>query len=790
MYKKPVKVKASSSQDNNNNAEVKLNDRYTDEHPLEDVPRPGPHDVLYGRGGGTNHHSGNKKFRDLIDQYKPQYLKAKRLDKPGIAMMVVTRWRMLDPPGRFLKSVPGNLWSDVGDAKAREKTSQALREKAAVLRQCLGFDRKAAEFAKVGSICSSDNYNHKSAAPPAKKTVSLSPPLPVLSASGIDKPVAAKRHTSNEIEPVKSSKLGKKPAKLSMRDHSLALNHLPGASTRTSARKVFDGPAGGAFEEISEVECLDAIFDHETIGAKTMRLEDIFDKKSIGAKTTARTRLEDIFDNKSSGAKTTRIVTSSTAGSLDYTENLISQSTSPPTAESSLNAGDIDGVLDTEYDSFSPLADILSFNNSPALVEKKQVADKGFDGNIVEKNINSDSCRMKPPLARPQSVKSQGREYSTSSKDTFPPRSALRPIPRPKMLQVSDRDVSACTIASELSGDFSALKVDDFDLEEEFGDDTPSEFAKINDQRQPVTLTEPNNENADDSRKEAQEPLHETLKPEARPTAKRDNEQDIDVPIHEENRRQRFDNGRFSEQPPSYYDDGNGAELYMPPSRLLPPMHRASSVNMRAYERDMLNDRCTSIGTFDGRAHSSLSGRSISSGSAAAAYERAMLNERANSLGTFVPPNVARSESMLSSSSATSESREMLRQMLSEQARNGFDPSADFMPSSYPRGIYDGSFSRSNSYGISSYPSALMSSGRRISGMYYDDPFIANREMAGHNNRHYDYDPHLAPMPSERFRYGYGVHPLDRQESTSSWKSYPSTYESSQTDQVGVTKQC
>mmetsp|Transcript_24002 Transcript_24002/g.36990 ORF Transcript_24002/g.36990 Transcript_24002/m.36990 type:complete len:768 (+) Transcript_24002:218-2521(+) len=767
MYKKPVKVKASSSQDDNN-VEVKLNDLYTDKHPLEGVPTPGPHDVLYGRGGGTNHHSGNKKFRDLIDQYKPQYLKAKRLDKPGIAMMVVTKWRMLDPPGRFLKSVPGNVWSDVGDAKAREKTSQALREKAAVLRQCLGFDRKAAEFAKAGSICSSDNYNHKSAAP-FKKTVSLSPPLPVLSASGIDKPVAAKRHTSNEIEPVKSSKLGKKPVKLSMRDHSLALNHLPGASTRTSARKVFDGPAGGAFEEISEVECLDAIFDPETIGAKT-------------------TRLDDIVDNKVSGAKTTRIVTSSTAGSMDYPENLISQSTSPPTAELSLNAGDIDGVLDTEYVSFSPLADILSNNSSPALVEKKQVADKDVDGNIVERNINSDNCRMKPPLARPQSVKSQGREYSTSSKDTFPPRSALKPIPRPKMLQISDRDVSACTIASELSGDFSALKVDDFDLEEEFGDDTPSEFAKINDQRQPVTLAEPKNDNVDDIRKEAAEPLHETLKPEAKPTAKRDNEQDVGVPIHEENHRQRFDNGRFSELPPSYYDDSNGADLYMPPSRLLPPMHRASSVNMRAYERAMLNDRCTSIGTFDGHAHSSLSVRSISSGSAAAAYERSMLNERASSLGTFVPPNVARSESMLSSSSATSESREMLRQMLSEQGRNRFDPSADFMPSSYPRGIYDGAFSRSNSYGISSYPSSFMSSGRRSSGMYYDEPFIPNREMVG-NNRHYDYDPHLAPMSSERFRYGYGGNPLDRQESTSSWKSYLSTYES-QTDQVGVTKQC
>lgn len=45
-------------------------------------------------------------------------------------MEVVNKWHALDPPGRFSKQDEfTKLWYDVGDEIAREKTSQALREK-------------------------------------------------------------------------------------------------------------------------------------------------------------------------------------------------------------------------------------------------------------------------------------------------------------------------------------------------------------------------------------------------------------------------------------------------------------------------------------------------------------------------------------------------------------------------------------------------------------------------------------------------------------------------------------
>ena len=72
----------------------------------------------------------------MVEQRKVDYVNSKRLDKPLVALDIIRAWRAQSPPGRFLKydELP-DTWSDVGDKKAREKTSQALREKAPLLRK-------------------------------------------------------------------------------------------------------------------------------------------------------------------------------------------------------------------------------------------------------------------------------------------------------------------------------------------------------------------------------------------------------------------------------------------------------------------------------------------------------------------------------------------------------------------------------------------------------------------------------------------------------------------------------
>ena len=92
----------------------------------------------------------------LVKACQPAYLAAKRRDKPRIAAGIVLAVRRAG--GRFLKKEDGDggkkvtttvaassslggtdQWKDVGNVRAREKTSQALREGAPDLRPRLSF---------------------------------------------------------------------------------------------------------------------------------------------------------------------------------------------------------------------------------------------------------------------------------------------------------------------------------------------------------------------------------------------------------------------------------------------------------------------------------------------------------------------------------------------------------------------------------------------------------------------------------------------------------------------------
>ncbi|KAL3761641.1 hypothetical protein ACHAWU_000128 [Discostella pseudostelligera] len=98
-------------------------------------------DVLCGRGGGTNVHPGNRRFRDLVNANRRAYLKAKKNDKPTISRSIVRGIRQMN--GRFLKKdEKKDLWFEIGDDCAREKTSQALRQRAPEMRKILLEDEQ------------------------------------------------------------------------------------------------------------------------------------------------------------------------------------------------------------------------------------------------------------------------------------------------------------------------------------------------------------------------------------------------------------------------------------------------------------------------------------------------------------------------------------------------------------------------------------------------------------------------------------------------------------------------
>lgn len=98
------------------------------------VAEPSPNDVLCGRGGSINSHAGNERFRQLVEKRKRVYLTARfKREKRLIASSIVQEIRA--EKGRFLsRDATTGLWKDIGDEKARDKTSQALRENAPTIR--------------------------------------------------------------------------------------------------------------------------------------------------------------------------------------------------------------------------------------------------------------------------------------------------------------------------------------------------------------------------------------------------------------------------------------------------------------------------------------------------------------------------------------------------------------------------------------------------------------------------------------------------------------------------------
>eukprot|EP00934_Nitzschia_sp_Nitz4_P008301 Nitzschia sp. Nitz4//scaffold1_size375055//282622//283975//NITZ4_000308-RA/size375055-augustus-gene-0.724-mRNA-1//-1//CDS//3329541141//8291//frame0 len=95
------------------------------------ISTPHHNDVLMGRGGKNNQHSGNETLRGFARQHSQAYSCASKKEKSDISRELVRLMRELEPAARFLKyDADTNKWEDVGDDVAREKTSQVLRDAA------------------------------------------------------------------------------------------------------------------------------------------------------------------------------------------------------------------------------------------------------------------------------------------------------------------------------------------------------------------------------------------------------------------------------------------------------------------------------------------------------------------------------------------------------------------------------------------------------------------------------------------------------------------------------------
>lgn len=101
---------------------------------MKDITDPRESDVLCGRGGAALRHPGNQTYRRLVNLNKGLYITCLKTEKLKISRSIVAAIR--EQEGRFLeRDSKKQTWYDIGDKKAIEKTSQALREGQPKLRQ-------------------------------------------------------------------------------------------------------------------------------------------------------------------------------------------------------------------------------------------------------------------------------------------------------------------------------------------------------------------------------------------------------------------------------------------------------------------------------------------------------------------------------------------------------------------------------------------------------------------------------------------------------------------------------
>eukprot|EP00529_Nitzschia_sp_RCC80_P016466 CAMPEP_0113463330 /NCGR_PEP_ID=MMETSP0014_2-20120614/12585_1 /TAXON_ID=2857 /ORGANISM="Nitzschia sp." /LENGTH=668 /DNA_ID=CAMNT_0000355287 /DNA_START=288 /DNA_END=2294 /DNA_ORIENTATION=+ /assembly_acc=CAM_ASM_000159 len=102
--------------------------------PLTDIEDPKDVDVLCGRSGSSQRHVGTQQFRTLVNLNKGLYVTCMKSEKVRISRSIVSAIR--EQKGRFLeRDGEHGKWYDIGDKKAIEKTSQALRENQPKLRK-------------------------------------------------------------------------------------------------------------------------------------------------------------------------------------------------------------------------------------------------------------------------------------------------------------------------------------------------------------------------------------------------------------------------------------------------------------------------------------------------------------------------------------------------------------------------------------------------------------------------------------------------------------------------------
>jgi hypothetical protein len=212
---------------------------------IPDTQKPvfqvGRSDVLLGRGGETNHHIGNIQYRQLVKACQGAYLAAKRRDKPKIAFAIVRVVRCRN--GRFLRKEVDS-WLDVGNTRAREKTSQALREGAPELRSTIKTtsDSPSAAPEAEGPVSPTLLYHHPPALEQVHHSLTSVPVYYQVVREIYSDPSCSNKKSPASTSPQPSPKKRKLPATAETENDSMATTVSTAASSEDSESERSKGP--------------------------------------------------------------------------------------------------------------------------------------------------------------------------------------------------------------------------------------------------------------------------------------------------------------------------------------------------------------------------------------------------------------------------------------------------------------------------------------------------------------------------------------------------------------------
>ena len=90
---------------------------------------PHHNDVILGRGGKSHLHPGNEQLRQMAFVFRKVYVTSSKKGKSQLSRDLIKQVHALNPPGRFIhRNETTKMWKVVCKEKAREKTSQCLRD--------------------------------------------------------------------------------------------------------------------------------------------------------------------------------------------------------------------------------------------------------------------------------------------------------------------------------------------------------------------------------------------------------------------------------------------------------------------------------------------------------------------------------------------------------------------------------------------------------------------------------------------------------------------------------------